>query len=232
MIFNNKTIGKDRFEIEDIKALDEKELLEYQIAVMQWYRDGGEVEVQYHEDEDRLKADDELPYWNWERVHYFPVPKPSYSERQAKWVEENNVKVGQKVKCLPFTDYEDGFYSCVASANEFFYKIVKVRGIDKNSILVDYDGISWYFPYFALELIKPTYKPYEKADPAWLVKTDEVVKHKDRNRFTKIEGIDNDGKQKIAGITNSNWLTLQEMFKYYEWYNLATGETRPFGEEV
>jgi len=199
---------------------------------MQWYRDGGEVEVQYHEDEDRLKADDELPYWNWERVYYFPVPKPSYEERQAKWIEENNVKVGDKVKCLPFEDYQDGFQQNVSYAKLLFNEVAKIYSIDQHGISVVNEDNIWLFPYFSLELVKPQYKPYEKADPAWLVKTDEVVKKKEYEVFLPILRIEPTDNKYSVQVSGEGYYSVKDMFTNFEWYNIATGETRPFGEQI
>lgn len=149
MTFNGKEIGKDRFEKVDIQVLDDAELLEYKIAVMQWCREGGDVEMQYHEDADRLILINGLPIWNWERLYYFPVPKPSY-------------------------------------------------------------------------------KPYEKAEPNWLVKTDEVVKWKGEDRYGRVNEIGENDSEPVQ--LNNDWFTLHELFTGFEWYSLATGETRPFGE--
>lgn len=227
MKFNHKEIGKDRFEIEDVKALDDKQLLEYQIAVMQWYKEGGEVEILNNFDE---RVATITPEWAWDGYYYFPVPKPSYEERQAKWVEENGAKVGDKVKCLPFEDFQDGFQQNVSYAKLLFNEVAKIYSIEQHGISVVNEDNIWLFPYFALELVKPSYKPYEKADPAWLVKTDEILKIKNYNKFQRIQRLDIGDYEPVKLTTG--WFSLRELFKDYEWYNITTGETRPFGEQV
>ena len=110
---------------------------------------------------------------------FYPAPEPTYAERQAQWVKENNIKVGTKVRVTrTFTEDEDGSSCC--THNDLVGKtgVVIRNGIDSRSLGVDMnDGSFRAVPYFALEVIKePTYRPYSNDELNDLV--GKVVKHK------------------------------------------------------
>ena len=87
---------------------------------------------------------------------YFAEPK-SYTERQAAWVKENDVKVGSKVKVVRKFGKDDGYGATgwdyrpdkaamqggVFEVKSFLGKLVNLWTENKNDW--------WSFPYFALE---------------------------------------------------------------------------------
>ena len=98
---------------------------------------------------------------------FYPVPEPTYAERQAQWVKENNVKEGTKVRVTrTFTEDEDG--SCCFAHNDLVGMTGSVckHGIHPNNFGVTMsDGNVRAVPYFALEVIKePTYRPFTNAE--------------------------------------------------------------------
>lgn len=92
-------------------------------------------------------------------------PEPSYAERQAAWVKENDVKIGDKVKVLrKAEDYEQGWnYDWADKMDALIGEIVEITGEyidaeDTNGFLVTGD---WYMPYFVLEKVpEPQYRPF------------------------------------------------------------------------
>jgi hypothetical protein len=102
---------------------------------------------------------------------FYPAPEPTYAERQAQWVKENNVKAGTKVRVIrTFTSGEDGCNipftpvkgtfigdDCTVDAVREHDARITVRSKQKDDW--------WYFPYFVLEVIKePTYRPFKNAE--------------------------------------------------------------------
>lgn len=101
-------------------------------------------------------------------VHYlfYPAPEPTYAERQAQWVKENNVKEGTKVRVTrTFTEDEDE--SCCWAHDDLVGMTGSVGeyGTLHYNLVVDMsDGKVRLIPYFALEVIKePTYRPFANA---------------------------------------------------------------------
>jgi hypothetical protein len=96
---------------------------------------------------------------------FYPAPEPTYAERQAQWVKENNVKAGTKVRVTrTFTEDEDG--SCCFAYNGLVGKTGVVNNISLRNLLICMDNRSMKaVPYFALEVIKePTYRPFKNAE--------------------------------------------------------------------
>lgn len=92
-------------------------------------------------------------------------PEPSYAERQAAWIKENNVKVGDKFKVLrKAEDYEQGWGIDWADKMDYLVnKIIKIDEIDTNRGTNNglHSTNDWYFPYFVLEKIEePQYRPF------------------------------------------------------------------------
>lgn len=93
------------------------------------------------------------------------IEKKPYKERQAEWVKENNLKVGDKVRILRTAeDMEDGWGTVWSIfMNETIGEIGTVIDIST------YNGIrvgSWNYPYFVLEKVED--KP-EEAKPVFKV---------------------------------------------------------------
>lgn len=96
---------------------------------------------------------------------FYPAPKPTYAERQAQWVKDNNVKGGTKVRVTrTFTEDEDGCecwkHDDLVGKTGIIQHIIPISlGVDMN------DGYPIALPYFALEVIKePTYRPYSNDE--------------------------------------------------------------------
>ena len=92
---------------------------------------------------------------------FYPAPEPTYYERQAQWVKENNVKAGTKVRVTrTFAEDEDGSH-CLEH-DDLVGETGVIRNITAFNLGIDMsDGSFIAIPYFALEVIKePTYRPF------------------------------------------------------------------------
>ena len=82
----------------------------------------------------------------------------SYTERQAAWVSENNVKPGTKVRVTRTAKgYEEGWNDYwMGDMDKYVGKVLEVNRTDGGSIhLLTGDGMyAWNFPYFVLEVVK------------------------------------------------------------------------------
>ena len=94
-----------------------------------------------------------------------------YAERAKKWIEENNLEVGDYVKVLretePFEKRWGGFW--VDQMSDYIGKALKVLAINQLNGLIslECDDIGYNFPYFVLEKAeppKPKYVPFESAE--------------------------------------------------------------------
>lgn len=91
-------------------------------------------------------------------AYFLPEKEQSYEERQAEWVKENDIKLGDKVRILrKFNDFENG---CDVGMNKdgkmdsLVGTVGKVSAIDDESIEVDSEGDCWFWPYFVLEKVE------------------------------------------------------------------------------
>jgi hypothetical protein len=97
-----------------------------------------------------------------ERVPYARNIRPlsgTYAERQAKWIEFWDLKVGDKVKVVrKAKSYEDGWANswCSDTMDEFVgcVKPIYVAASDSGIPLLRGQYASYRFPYFALEPVK------------------------------------------------------------------------------
>ncbi|MEA4859012.1 MAG: hypothetical protein VB127_00900, partial [Sphaerochaeta sp.] len=108
----------------------------------------------------RFMTDQDIPF-----ALFYPAPEPTYAERQAQWVRENNVKEGTKVRVTrTFTEDEDG--SCCWEHDDLVGKTGIIQNICPHNLGIDMnDGNFRAIPYFALEVIKePTYRPFKNDE--------------------------------------------------------------------
>ena len=93
--------------------------------------------------------------------------RASYGERQAEWVKNHDVKVGDRVRLIRAASNEEDTWPNVwpDKANEWVGKILKVREISEVGIACyNPEAGDWFgFPYFVLE------KVMEHKDKEWTV---------------------------------------------------------------
>ena len=133
----------------------------------------GNLEIQARDSEPShisLSKNDKYPFMDEYKncsLYFYPAPEHFYTDCQAQWVKENNVKVCTKVRVTrTFTEDEDG--SCCFAHNDLVGMTGSVckHGIHPNNFGVTMsDGNVRAVPYFALEVIKePTYRPFANAE--------------------------------------------------------------------
>lgn len=88
--------------------------------------------------------------------------KPSYEERQAKWIKTNSIKVGDKVKIIKeFDDDEDFDYGWDDEMKDLVGTTGEIKKINNGSIQVytENKAVGWFWPYDCLEKIEePKFK--------------------------------------------------------------------------
>lgn len=94
--------------------------------------------------------------------------EPSYAERQEKWIKENNIKKGDKVRVVRQAyDNEDGWDNFWAEdMDEAVGKVGTFSGIPavprESGIDVDVPDVGGFrYPYFVLEKVEQKYVPFD-----------------------------------------------------------------------
>ena len=100
--------------------------------------------------------------------YFYPAPEPTYAERKAQWVKENNVKGGTKVRVTrTFTKNEDGCYCRAHDDLVGMTGVVSEYSITSHNLWVDLsDGSMRAIPYFALEVVKEL--SYAELQSKWV----------------------------------------------------------------
>lgn len=107
----------------------------------------------------------------------------SYQTRMRKWVRDNDLKIGDKVKVVKKWNKKwDGGCSWVKGMDKNIGKILMVRGVTESSIMCwDYDLKNWWwYPYFVLEKVEEETKEvakeetmtYEERQKKWIEDND------------------------------------------------------------
>lgn len=119
-----------------------------------------------------LDLDSSTPFGNGKQpfTYFLPGKEDPYEKRQAEWVKENGIKLGDKVKILrKFDDFESG---CAIEMDEdgemdpLVGTVGKVSAIEDDSIEVDSKGDCWYWPYFVLEKVENEPEAEDEPDNA------------------------------------------------------------------
>ena len=96
-----------------------------------------------------------------EHVKIIEWEELSYADRQAEWIEKNNLKVGSKIKFVrEFKGWEDGFM--YYNLEGYLYSIndvYTIKRIDDHHIKIEEHPFP--MPYFAFEPVKDEYRRKE-----------------------------------------------------------------------
>lgn len=144
---------------------------------------------------------------------------PSYIERQAQWIAENNIKKGSRVKVIRAAEnHEDGWGSHWAYGMDDLvgnvYSVANPKnGYNEGGIPLRASTYIWTVPYFVLEPIsEPKMVPLDATDQ--LVGTVLIRKTRDFPRMLIVKQynscicyIDNDDSMKTV-----NYTALQEHY--------------------
>lgn len=117
----------------------------------------------------------DYPFFDGEYRHlyFYPAQESSYEERQAKWVKENDVKVGTRVRFAK-NDKQDEDGSICSEHIGAERETGTVINIASRFIRVSVDGGDYYamsVPYTILDVIKEPvkYRPFNEAELNQLV---------------------------------------------------------------
>ena len=117
-----------------------------------------------------IRLNDGPRYSNWSCL--IRKKEPSYVERQDKWLADNDVKVGDKVRIVRAADSkEDGWRNrWNPDMDEAVGRVGTVSHISANlaelGIGVDAPGVGEFmYPYFVLEKVKQKYVPFDLRNP-------------------------------------------------------------------
>lgn len=119
------------------------------------------------------KSGEYNPFITDEKDYPFIIRKkePSYAEHQAKWIADNDVKKGDKVRIARKADSkEDGWgNNWNPDMDEAVGKVGTVSHISANlrecGIEVDVPDVGpFLYPYFVLEKVKKKYVPFKLSD--------------------------------------------------------------------
>lgn len=92
-----------------------------------------------------------------------PMPEPTYAERQKKWVQENNVSVGTKIRFIKnFNDREDGS-DCFCHL-DVLGKTGVILYVTDDYIAIQVGENKWGCPFTALEVIKDEYRQFNDEE--------------------------------------------------------------------
>lgn len=98
--------------------------------------------------------------------------EPTYDERQAEWIKENDIKIGDKVKVVSlWTDEDAAREKCIPRhdvPSDIVGSVCKIDKITRLGLRVDFGEYMWYCPYFVLEkIVEPEkkYVPFDLSDP-------------------------------------------------------------------
>ncbi|MFA5452814.1 MAG: hypothetical protein WC248_04525 [Candidatus Methanomethylophilaceae archaeon] len=144
---------------------------------------------------------------------FYPAPEPTYAERQAEWIEKNNIKIGCKVRFIKNIKKNEDGASCNRHDN-MIGKIGTICVINESHIIVAFLGMQQTLcPYTAIEPITNIgeYRPFANAEE-YKPFRDKVVRNKHLGAFEKVGYYDDKGIM----TCEASYRTYGEAFKEFE----------------
>jgi len=149
--------------------------------------------------------------------------EPTYAERQAAWVKEHDVKVGDKVRVLRAPEPDEGGwgYKVYPVYLQSVGEVFSVEHIAPGSVWLN--GLEHVVPYFVLEKVVPTYRPFKDAA--------EFKPHRDR--WIQTEKTDKNGRFRLIHYNDDgsniagDEITWKQMFSEH-----VFEDGTPFGVQV
>lgn len=169
---------------------------------------------------------------------FYPVPEPTYAERQAEWMKENNVKAGTKVRVTrTFTEDEDGSRCFEHDDLVGMTGVVRRYCITSRNLEVDMsDGSVRVIPYFALEVIKESYRPFKNAEEFKPYRDEWFVSKCDnsKNSSVKVLSYSNFGVILLREVTKSEDVVfdLCKWDEFFKWLVRENGDPCGVREEA
>lgn len=122
----------------------------------------------------KIETEEQSPFLTSNNTHFCCIivkKEEPYSERENKWIEENDLKNGDYVKVLKKAEsYENGWNAAwVHTMDNWVGKTLKVLEINpiNSSICLECNDAAYCFPYFVLEKtekLEPKYVPFESTE--------------------------------------------------------------------
>ena len=170
---------------------------------------------------------------------FYPAQEPTYAERQAQWIKENNVKVGTKVRVIrTFTDDEDGSH-CFAHSDlvGMTGSVGEYDALPYNLAVDMSDGSVRVIPYFALEVVKePTYRPFKNAEEFKPYRDEWFVSKCDNSQSSSVKALSysNLGAILLREVTKSEDVVfdLCKWDEFLKWFVRENGEPCGVKEEA
>lgn len=170
---------------------------------------------------------------------FYPAPEPTYAERQAQWVKENNVKVGTKVRVTrTFTEDEDGSH-CFAHSDlvGMTGSVGEYDALPYNLAVDMSDGSVRVIPYFALEVIKePAYRPFANAEEFKPYRDEWFVSKCDNSQSSSVnvQNYSNLGVILLREVTKNDDVVfdLCRWDEFFQWFTRENGEPCGVREEI
>jgi|GEM_PF-4688405 len=170
---------------------------------------------------------------------FYPAQEPTYAERQAQWIKENNVKEGTKVRVTrTFTEDEDGSWCCEHDDLVGMTGVVSKCNIDSYNLRVDMSaGKFKLVPYFALEVIKePTYRPFKNAEEFKPYRDEWFVSKCDNSKSSSVnvQNYSNLGVILLREVTKNDDVVfdLCRWDEFFQWFVRENGDPCGVREEA
>lgn len=156
------------------------------------------TEIEAYENGEQIEIYDSVNrVWVYQEFqNFYPnmeyrIKTKSREEITAKWVKENNLKIGDKVKVLK--GFEDGLGIVKGNSDDCIGKEFIVHAICTLGIRLDSSINGWMFPVECLEKVKEEYIPFD-VDDFSLFRDKWVTFKSNRNMLAKVSGFNSDHK--------------------------------------
>lgn len=129
--------------------------LDEMIEVLQAFKDGKKIEVELTPVDGGVWTVANNPNWNFSNNKYRIKPQPTREEITAKWIDENKISVGSKVKIIG--------NSC-SNLMPYYGVIAPIEEINKEFVSLRIEAWSVPYPVESLEPYKEEYVPFTHLD--------------------------------------------------------------------
>lgn len=171
---------------------------------------------------------------------FYPAPEPTYAERQAQWLKDNNLKVGSTVKVVSIEHSHtkrnpSGKNSLIGTTN-------KIIEITDEHICIDWDMLPnkgcWFMSYLDLEPAKPepVYRPFANAEEFKPYRDEWFVSKCDNSKgsLAKINNYSSLGVVLLREVTKNEDVVfdLCRWDEFFKWFIRENGEPCGVKEEA
>ena len=158
-------------------------------------------------------SSDLYPFGSVNDCYAYFYPEESYEMRQIAWVKDNDIKIGDKVRVVREADnYKDAWGNTWEyGIDPFIGKVYEVLKIKEEGIILNHKGC-FLFPYFVLEKVKTSFRPFSSEELNKLV--GKVVKLKAGESAGKRSLVTNVDCGKVV-IGGNHFITAGNLLEFY-----------------